>query len=111
MALKHHKNNDISIDHGAYGEASDYHTRKIIIKIKCVKHKKVINVSSYSNSTKVTVSVDLITYDGQNLRIKVFRDVMLCSLVDKHYLHGIISQETKITITTIIRTSNLTEIV
>jgi len=37
---------------------------------------------------------------------------MLHSLVDKHYLHGIISQETKITTTTtIIRTSNLTEIV
>jgi hypothetical protein len=38
MALKHHKNNDIGIDHGAYGEASDYHTSKIIIKIKRVKH-------------------------------------------------------------------------
>jgi hypothetical protein len=60
---------------------------------------------------KITVSVDMITRDGQNLRITVFKDVMLCSLVDKHYLHGVISQEIKITITTIIRTSNLTEIV
>jgi len=111
MALKYHKNNDIGIDHGAYGETSDYHTRKIIIKIKFMKHRRVINVSNYSNSMTITVSVDLITRDEQNLRIKVFRDVMLCSLVDKHYLHGIISQETKITITTIIRTSNLTEIV
>ena len=111
MAVKHHKNNDIGIDHGAYGEASDSHTRKIIIKIKCVKHERVLNVSSYADNMKITVLVDLVTYDGQNLRIRVFRDVMLCSLVNKHYLHGIISQETKITITTIIRTSDLTEIV
>jgi len=91
MALKHHKNNDIGIDHGAYGEASDYHTSKIIIKIKRVKHKRVFNTSSM----KIAVSVDMTTRDEQNLRNKLFRDVMLCSLVDKHYLHGIISQETK----------------
>ena len=95
MALKHHKNNDIGIDHGAYGEASDYHTRKVIVKIKCVKHERVLNVSSYANSMKITVLVDLITCDGQNLTITVFRDVMLCSLVDRHYLHGIISHETE----------------
>jgi hypothetical protein len=47
MALKHHKNNDGEIDHGAYGEASDYHTQEITIKIKCVKHRRVLNVSSY----------------------------------------------------------------
>jgi len=63
MALKHHKNNDIGIDDSAYGEASDYHTRKIIIKKKFVKHERVLNVSSYSNSMKITVSVDLITRD------------------------------------------------
>jgi hypothetical protein len=40
MALKHHKNNYIGIDHSAYGEASDSHTRKIIIKIKCVKYEE-----------------------------------------------------------------------
>jgi len=55
MALKHHRNNDISIYHGAYGEASDYYIRKII-KIKCVKHEIVLNVSSYSNSTKINLS-------------------------------------------------------
>jgi len=95
MALKHHKNNDIGTDHGAYCEANDYHKRKVIIKTKCMKQERVLNFSSYTNSTKITVSVDLITCDGQNLRITVFRDVMLCSLVDRHYLHGIISQETE----------------
>jgi hypothetical protein len=74
-----------------------------------VKHERVLYVSSYSNNKKITVPVELITCDGKKLRITVFRDVMLCSLVDKHY--GVISQETKISITTIIRISNLTEIV
>jgi hypothetical protein len=46
----------IGTDHGAYGEANDYHTRKVIIKTKCMKQERVLNVSNYTNSMNISLS-------------------------------------------------------
>jgi hypothetical protein len=57
MALKHHNNNNIGDDCRAYCEVGDYHTRRLIIRTKCIKHKRVLHFSSYWNNMNITNSL------------------------------------------------------